>query len=51
MDEYKVVKLQARNNKQYWVTIPKEIINKLNLQKGDKLLVYISDGKIVMRKL
>jgi AbrB family looped-hinge helix DNA binding protein len=39
-----IIKLNSRNQ----ITIPKSVYEKLNIKKGDRLLVDVQDGVIVL---
>ncbi len=41
----------VRVGRKYALYLPREVVEKLNIREGDKLLVMLRDGEIVLRPL
>lgn len=46
-----MVKLQYDNNKQFKVTLPKQLLLALRWGKGDDIAVELSDGNLLLRRV
>jgi len=53
-----VVKVQVKklkqNNKeyqQYYITLPKQLVEAMSIEQGDKLNVFVERGDIILRRL
>ena len=48
-------KIKARGKekeyRQYYITLPKQIVEALNIKEKDKLKVFIERGDIILRRL
>lgn len=46
-----VRKLQLNNNKTYFISVPKLVIETLDWKKFDKIHFTLGEGKVMLRKL
>jgi antitoxin component of MazEF toxin-antitoxin module len=47
---YKIVKIQQQGEISLTATIPNDIVEKLDLSKGQYMKIYLENGKIVLEK-
>ena len=45
-----MVKLQFDNNKQFKVTLPKQVLLALNWKKGDEIKIELVEGNLILKR-
>jgi len=47
---YRIVKIQQQGETSLTATIPNDLVEKLDLTKGQYMKIYLDNGKIVLEK-
>ena len=49
--QQKKIKARGKEYQQYYITLPKQIVEALDIKEKDKLKVFVERGDIILRRL
>jgi len=49
--QLKKIKARGKEYRQYYITLPKQIVEALNIKEKDKLKVFVERGDIILRRI